>query len=70
VWTHERRLQSEGERLEEELWAESERRHTARTREQNRWEWVRYFDRMAANHARLSESYEARAEALCQEGEA
>jgi len=43
---------------------ESERRHRARIREQNRWEWVRYFDRMAASHARLSESYRERAERL------
>jgi hypothetical protein len=61
------RRKSEGERLEEVLWAESERRYTRRQREQNRWEWVRYFDRMARNHARLSEEYERRAEELCEE---
>jgi hypothetical protein len=48
----------------EELWMESERRHRARIREQNRWEWIRHFDRMAESHARLSESYIERAERL------
>ena len=52
------------------LWEASVRRHNENIRQRNRWEWVRYFDRMAANHRKLSESYVARAEALCQEGEA
>jgi len=46
---------------------ESERRHRARIREQNRWEWVRFFDRMAQSHAKLSESYRERAERLCED---
>ena len=47
---------------------ESERRHRARIREQNRWRWVRHFDRMAESHRRLSEDYRERAEKLCEEG--
>ena len=47
---------------------ESVRRYNARRREQNRWEWVRFFDRMAASHRALSEDYERRAAKLCEEG--
>jgi hypothetical protein len=54
---------------EEGLYAESVRRHHAKIRERNRWEWVRYFDLMAESHARLSESYRERAEKLCGEVE-
>jgi hypothetical protein len=50
----------------EEAWMESVRRHHAKIRERNRWEWVRYFDRMAENHAKLSEDYQRRAEKLCE----
>jgi hypothetical protein len=50
------------------LWRDSLRRHKAATRERNRWAWVRYFDKMAASHAALSEDYKRRAEELCQEG--
>ncbi len=57
-------MQGEGERLEEELWSVSVKRYHEKRRDQNRWEWVRYFDRMAACHARLSESYRERAEKL------
>jgi hypothetical protein len=64
---HDERVKSEGERLEEELWMESARRYHERQREQNRWEWVRYFDRMAESHAQLSESYRERAERLCED---
>jgi hypothetical protein len=49
---------------------ESVRRFNARRREENRWAWVRYFDRMADAHARLSAEYGARAEALMDEGAA
>jgi hypothetical protein len=52
------------------MWMESERRHRARIWEQNRWEWVRFFDRMAQSHARLSQDYRDRAEKLLtREGE-
>ncbi len=48
------------------LWEASVRRHNESIRQRNRWEWVRYFDRMAANHRKLSESYAERAEKLCE----
>ncbi|MDP8951778.1 MAG: hypothetical protein M3N18_06015 [Actinomycetota bacterium] len=51
----------------EELWTASTYRRNERRREQRRWEWVRFFDRMAASHAALSEDYSRRAEALVQE---
>jgi hypothetical protein len=54
----------------EELWMESTRRFHARRREENRWAWIRHFDRMAANHAKLSEDYQRRAEKLCEPNEA
>jgi hypothetical protein len=53
----------------EELYMESVRRFHERRREQNRWAWVRYFDRMAGSHAKLSQDYKRRAEELCEEGE-
>ena len=39
-------------------------RYRAGRREQNRWASIRFFDRMAANHAALAESFRSRAEAL------
>ncbi len=51
----------------DELWLRSERRHREKIREKHRWEWVRYFDRQAAAHARLAESYRERADSLCNE---
>jgi hypothetical protein len=43
---------------------------SAREREQNRWEWVRHFDRMAKRHAALAADYERRADELCEKGQA
>ncbi len=51
----------------EPSYLESVRRHNEKIRARNRWEWVRFFDRMAASHARLSEDYQRRAEDLCQD---
>ena len=45
-------------------YVESVRRHHAKVRERNRWEWVRFFDRMAESHARISEGYRERAQKL------
>lgn len=50
----------------EETWKRSAVRHQEKIRRQNRWEWVRFFDRMAASHARLAEDYERRANELCE----
>ncbi len=44
---------------------ESVRRHHEKIRQRNRWEWVRFFDRMAQSHARIAQDYERRAEELC-----
>jgi hypothetical protein len=51
-------------------WRESLARHKDAIRERNRWEWIRYFDRMAAAHAGIAQDYERRAEALCEDGAA
>ena len=64
------RRAEEGERREAEAWAESVARQNAAEREQNRWEWVRHFDRMAESHARLSQEYKRRADELCEKGTA
>jgi hypothetical protein len=53
---HDRRVADEGERPLEEAWAESERRHNARRRAQNRWEWVRYHEGQAERHRRNLEA--------------
>ena len=51
----------------EPSYAESVRRFNARRREVNRWEWIKFYDRLARNHARLSEEHAARAEKLLKE---
>jgi hypothetical protein len=66
---HDERVKTEGERAEEELWAESERRYFEVKRRQNVAAWFAYFCRQADAHRKLSESYEARAEELCEERE-
>ena len=43
---------------------ESVKRYNAQRRQANRWEWIRFFDRMAASHTALAASYEERAQAL------
>ncbi len=61
---HDARVLSEGERLEEDLWRESERKHVARRREENRIAWCAYYRSIAgALHAR-AEEYIIRAEKL------
>ncbi len=54
--------------VEAELKRGDERR-AAQMREQNRWEWVRHFERLARNHAAISEMYASRAEKLIQRGD-
>jgi hypothetical protein len=66
---HDERVKTEGERAEEELWAESERQYRQVKRRQNVAAWFAYFCRQADAHRELSESYELRAEELCEEGE-
>jgi hypothetical protein len=66
----EKRAAVEDPEAKEVLWLRSVERYNARLRDQNRWAWVRYFDRMADAHARLSKENRARAEALMDEGAA
>jgi len=47
---HKKRVEEEGERPAEEMWAESERRYAARRREENRAAWRRYHEDQAARH--------------------
>jgi hypothetical protein len=45
-----KRVESEGERAAEELWAESERRHAEQRREKNRAAWAAYHRLQAERH--------------------
>jgi hypothetical protein len=51
-----KRVESEGERAAEELWAESERRHAERRREVNRLAWCRYHEDQAARMSAVLEA--------------
>jgi len=53
---------------QEELWKASVRAHNAHRRREIAALWFAHFCRMAENHAKISEDYERRAEALCKEG--
>ena len=53
---HEKRIKEEGERPAEEMWAESERRHAARLREENRAAWCKYHHDQAARHRAILET--------------
>jgi hypothetical protein len=48
---------------------ESGRRYHARRREALRWEWIRFYERLAENHARLAEENRCKAAALLPGGE-
>jgi hypothetical protein len=61
---HDQRVQSEGERLEEELWRESERKHQAKRREENRIAWCAYYRGIAGALYARAEEYIVRAEKL------
>ncbi len=52
----------------EAMYAASVRRHQARRREQNRWEWIRFFEHMRDLHQGLADENGIKAEALCEEG--
>ena len=66
---HDQRVQTEGERLEEELWQESERKHIARRREENRIAWCAYYRRIAGALYARAEEYIVRAEKLSKQAE-
>jgi hypothetical protein len=61
---HDQRVQTEGERAAEELWAESERRYFARQREENRIAWCHYYRNIAGALYARAEEYIIRAEKL------
>ena len=66
---HDQRVQSEGERLEEELWQESVDRYNARRREENRIAWCAYYRRIAGVLYARAEEYIVRAEELSKQVE-
>jgi hypothetical protein len=61
---HNQRVQSEGERVAEELWGESERRYFARQREENRIAWCHYYRNIAGALYARAQEYIVRAEKL------
>jgi hypothetical protein len=50
------------------LWKASVKAYHERRRRQNAAAWFAFFCRQAEAHRKLSESYEVRAEVLCEEG--
>jgi hypothetical protein len=58
------RRKTEGERLEEALWAESERKHAARRWEENRIAWCAYYRCIAGALYARAEEYIVRAQKL------
>jgi hypothetical protein len=63
----EKRQQTEGERLEEELWAPGARVYAEKLREAARVEWTLYHEHMSELHRRLSQEHAAKAERLCED---
>jgi hypothetical protein len=61
---HEQRVQTEGERLLEEAWRESERRAEARRREENRGGWLSWYLRLERGYLERAAECGRRAEAL------
>jgi hypothetical protein len=60
----EKRRQSEGERLEEEMWRESVRRFHKRSEAEMRDRWVEYHRHLQILHQSLADEHEAEAEKL------
>lgn len=48
----------------EEFWRASEAKHRRQRHEENRWRWIRFYDLMARNHARIAEESRRKADAL------
>ena len=66
----ERQAQKNGAaQAQQDLWKITEKKYRDHKRRQRVAAWFAYFCQQAEAHRKLSESYEARAEALCQEGE-
>src|SRR5215208_4214527 len=53
---HEKRVESEGERLEREVWQETEIRHSQQRREANRLAWAFYHRQQAERHRAVLEA--------------
>jgi len=53
---HEKRVESEGERLEHEVWQETEIRHAQQRREANRLAWAFYHRQQAERHRAVLEA--------------
>lgn len=62
-----KRRDTEGERLEEELYAESARRHAATLREAARVQWVEYHCHLQVLHQSLADEHEGEAQKLMQD---
>ncbi len=50
---HDQRVQDEGGRKREEIWAASVERHNAARQRQLCWEWLRYHQRQLTNRERI-----------------
>jgi hypothetical protein len=44
------------------------RRRREQEKEQNRWEWIRYYNHRAKSHARTARHYEELCDALIEDG--
>lgn len=60
----ERRRLTEGERLEEDLWAESVRRYNAKRERDLKEEWCEHYRRMRGVHWSLGDEYDAKLKKL------
>jgi hypothetical protein len=60
----EKRRQSEGERLEQEMWRESVRRFQERSEAEMRSRWIDYHRHLQVLHQSLADEHEAEAEKL------
>ncbi len=61
---HEQRVQTEGERLTEEAFRESERRQEQRRREENRGDWLAWYRRLERGYLERAAEFGRRADAL------
>jgi hypothetical protein len=53
---HEKRVASEGERLEEDLWMATMKAYNERERRENAQQWRRYYEDQAGRHRRTLEA--------------
>ena len=59
-----KRRETEGERMERELWAESVERYNAEQRERHRAEWCEHYARMRSVHRGLADEYDTKLKRL------